>query len=299
MDEIRWTIKERLAPDQATTSVRSLLHDQWLLPDRYIHFLRRRQNVLVNREYRYMNETVTGGDDITMLFNGDEFRTPGANHYVPTADPKITVLYENRDLLVINKPRGQKSHPNEDCETGTVMNDVAGYLGGECFMVHRLDQETSGAMVVAKNPVVVPILNRLISSGKIHREYVAVVKGQLTGEGIFAGPIGGDPVNKCKYKVDGINAKPARTRYHILASNADRSFVRLQLETGRTHQIRVHLADSGHPIVGDPLYGDGDEQGMLLHGIEQRLVLPFSFKNIQIQAPLPPYFLDYLVKYRL
>lgn len=302
MENIRWIIKEQLPEDQAAISLRELLHKQWLLPDRYIHFLRRRHHVLVNGQYQYVNEPVAPGDKLTLLFNGDEFRTPAANNYVPTPMPHLAVLYENRDLLVVNKPRGQKSHPNIQGETGTLMNDVAGYLQGSragAFMVHRLDQETSGAMIVAKNPVVVPVLNRLISNGQIHRKYLAVVTGRLTGAGEFTWPIGNDPADVRKQKVNGVGAKPARTYYQVMASTAAVSLVQLRLGTGRTHQLRVHLAHSGHPIVGDPVYNPLPGPAMLLHGAAQELILPFSFHRKQISAPLPTYFQDYLVKYDL
>lgn len=300
---VRWKIEEVLPAKQPSLSLRALLHQQWLLPNRYIHYLRRRQHVLVNGQYRYVNELVRAGERITLLFNGDEFRNPAANQYVPTADPRLAILFENRDLLVVNKPRGQKSHPNYRGEPGTLMNDVAGYLAGSdagAFMIHRLDQETSGAMIVAKSPVVVPVLNRLISDGEIHRQYLAVVNGTFTGTGSLDWPIGKDENDLRKYRVAGRNAKPARTFYRVLATNGDRTLVRLKLATGRTHQLRVHLAHSGHPIVGDPLYGKDDGQGpMLLHGIAQQLVLPFSFNRIKVQAPLPPYFQNYLLKYKL
>lgn len=302
MEEIRWKIEEPVRIGQGAVSLRELLHDHWLLPDRYIHYLRRRHHVLVDGHYRYMNEQVAEGDRVTLLFNGDEFRHPEANNYRATVNPDLTVLYEDRDLLVIDKPQGEKSHPNESGETGTVMNDVAGYLVGSndgAFMVHRLDQETSGAMIVAKNPVVVPVLNRLISSGQIHRQYLAVVNGQMSGSGVFAGPIGKDLTDVRKYKVNGQHAKPARTYYQVLATANDYSLVRLQLATGRTHQLRVHLAHSGHPIVGDPVYGCDTFPQMLLHGERQRLVRPFSFKRIEVRAPLPPYFHNFLLKYKL
>lgn len=300
--EVRWKIKEVVGAGQGAVSLRELLHTQWLLPDRYIHYLRKRHHVLVDGKYRYMNEQVRAGEKVTLLFNGDEFRRPMANHYQATTNPNLTILYEDRDLVVINKPQGEKSHPNEEGETGTVMNDVAGYLAGcndGAFMVHRLDQETSGAMIVAKNPVVVPILNRLISDGKIHRQYLAVVSGRLTGSGTFNGPIGKDPSDIRKYKVNGQYAKSARTIYQVLASNQEYSLVKLQLATGRTHQLRVHLAHSGHPIVGDPLYSHDNFPQMLLHGERQQLVCPFSFKRIEVQAPLPPYFRNFLLKYNL
>lgn len=301
-DKIRWKIVEQLPTGQSQRSLRSLLHDQWLLPNRYIHFLRCRRHVLLSGRYAYMNTVVASGDQVALFFNGDEFRTPTANDYLPTSAPQVDILFENRDLVVVNKPQGQKSHPNYHGETGTLMNDVAGYLvanGNGAFIVHRLDQETSGAMIVAKNPIVVPVLNRLISSRIIHRCYLAVVAGELAGQGSFTGPIGKDPRDLRKYQVGGENAKPARTDYRVLAQRRGRSLVRLQLATGRTHQLRVHLAHSGHPIIGDPLYGRDNFPHMLLHGSNQQLALPFSFKKIQVTAPLPSYFADYLVKYDL
>lgn len=300
---IRWRLNETLAAGQKPCPLRDLLHHQWLLPDRLIHYLRCRRHVLVNGEYRSVNQLVHAGDRIILLFNGDEFRTPTANRYRPTQAPHLVVLFENRDLLVVNKPRGQKSHPNEAGEGGTVMNDVAGYLAGSgagAYMVHRLDRQTSGAMIVAKNPVVVPILDRLIAQGKIHREYLAVVAGQLTGSGCWRWPIGRNPADPRWRAVNGTHAQPAVTYYQSLAANVHHSLVRLRLATGRTHQLRVHLAYSGHPIVGDPIYNHRPaETGMLLHGAHQQLIIPFALEKREIVAPLPTYFQQYLVKYKL
>lgn len=299
---IRWHLTETLSADQKACSLRDLLHRQWLLPDRLIHYLRRRRHVLVNGQYQTMNVPVHAGDRVDMLFNGDEVRTPAANQYRPTAASHLAVLFENRDLLVVNKPRGQKSHPNIARETGTVMNDVAGYLAGSndgAYMVHRLDLQTSGAMIVAKNPIVVPVLNRLIADGQIHREYAAVVEGRLEGDGCWDWPIGRDPQDPRWRAVNGLHAQPARTYYRNLAAGDQRSLVHLRLATGRTHQLRVHLAHSGHPIVGDPIYNRDSDEQMLLHGTCQRLVLPFTFQKRKIVAPLPTYFEEYLLKYKL
>lgn len=194
----RWQINEKLTDDQETKPLRKLLHDQWLLPSRLIHYLRIRRTVLVNGKYRSMNELVEKNDNIQLLFCGDEIRTPTANDYIPSSQSHLEVLYENRDLLVVNKPRGQKTHPNYHGETGTLMNDVAGYLAHSqknAYMVHRIDLQTSGAVIVAKNPIVVPILNRLISNGQIHRQYLAVVEGEMAQSGKFDWAIGCNPEN--------------------------------------------------------------------------------------------------------
>ena len=300
--KIRWHLTEILPAGQPPRSLRDLLHQQWLLPDRLIHYLRRRQHVLINGRYQPVNEMVHAGDRVDLFFAGDEVRTPTANDYRPTPDPRLAVLFENRDLLVVNKPRGQKSHPNQAGESGTVMNDVAGYLAGSAdgaYMVHRLDLQTSGALIVAKNPIVVPVLNRLIAEGQIHREYLAVVEGRLTGAGAWDWPIGRNPADPRWRAVNGRHAQPARTYYQSLAANDQRSLVRLRLATGRTHQLRVHLAHSGHPIVGDPIYNRDSPEQMLLHGVRQQLVIPFSFQKREIVAPLPTYFQKYLVKYKL
>lgn len=299
MVNYQWQIQEQLAANQPVLSIRELLQQQWLLPKRFVHYLRSRRQVLVNGKYHSMNTAIHPGDQVVLQFRGDEFRHPGNNQYIPTNNPKLDVLYENRDLLVVNKPRGQKSHPNETGETGTLMNDVVGYLHHQAYMVHRIDLQTSGAVIVAKNPVVVPILDRLISLGKIHREYLALVEGQIKGSGEWDWPIGNDPSDIRKRKVNGEHSQRAQTFYQTVKSNSEYSLVDLKLGTGRTHQLRVHLEYSGHPIVGDPIYNPSSSAKMYLHGYKQRLVVPFSNQKITITAPLPDYFSQDLVKYHL
>lgn len=296
---IKWQITEKLAEDQVTMSLRDLLAKQWLLPSRFIHFLRVKHHVLVNGHYQYMNQMVNTGDKIDLQFTGEEFRTANS-HYLASPNAHLRVLFENRDLLVADKPAGQKSHPNQPLENNTLMNDAQAYLqrqGTNAYMVHRIDQATSGAVIVAKNPIVVPVLDRLISMGQIHRRYLAVVHGQLAKQkGHFDWEIGKDPNDRRKRKVDGVQAQFASTKYEQLASDGQFTLVKLKLLTGRTHQIRVHLAHSGHPIVGDPLYSTDPHGPMLLHGYRQNLVLPFKMTAYQVSDPLPPYFPESLLK---
>lgn len=305
MMEARWVIREELAAQQARGSLRQLLEKQWLLPRHLVHSLRSRRQVFLNGRYQPMNTPVRPGDQVTLNFFGDEFRTAESS-YVPTLSPRLSILYENRDLLVINKPAGQKSHPNYRGETGTLMNDAAGYLKATApqsaaYMVHRIDQQTSGAMIVAKNPVVVPILDRLISSGRIHRHYLAVVAGKLQpASGHFDWPIGRDPADRRKRMVNGTQAQPALTYYQLVDSNDRASLVRLRLATGRTHQIRVHLAHAGHPLLGDPLYNPASPtERLMLHGDALRLVLPFSMQPLLIHAPLSRFFQQKLINFAL
>lgn len=295
----RWQLTETVGADQGGQLLRSLLQTTWLLPKRLVHYLRVRQNVLVNGQYQPMNHVIQTGDELQLSFIGDEFRTPDANRYVPTRHPHLAVLYENRDIMVVNKPRGQKTHPNEDGETGTLMNDAAGYLDGTAYMVHRIDKQTSGAVIIAKDPVVVPILDRLIATGRIHRQYLAVVEGELRGHGQWRWPIGDDPTDPWRRQVNGVNAQTAVTNYQTIATGHGHTLVRLILATGRTHQLRVHLAHSGHPIVGDPIYNPQSPAEMLLHADRQQLVVPFTMQNLVVQAPLPDYFTQTLVEYNL
>ncbi|WP_367341338.1 RluA family pseudouridine synthase [Limosilactobacillus sp.] len=303
--KVRWTIDEQLSQQQQQITLRDLLQKQWLLPRRFVHFLRIGRRVLLNDHYQSMNAVVHPGDHVQLNFLGNEFRT-ATSSYVPSTDPRLNILYENRDLLVVNKPAGQKSHPNYDGEPGTLMNDVAGYLkqsssSSAAYMVHRLDQQTSGAMIVAKNPVVVPILDRLISSGQIHRYYLAIVEGSLSPDsGRFSWPIGRDPEDKRKRMVDGTHAQHALTNYQVLSLGTRASLVKLRLATGRTHQIRVHLAHSGHPLVGDPLYNPASPvKRLMLHGYALRLVLPFSMQTLAIHAPTPRFFKQKLIDFDL
>lgn len=298
----KWHLKETVPILDRPRTLRELLEQQWLLPHRLVHYLRIRENVQLNGAYQPMNTLVTAGDRVDLWFMGDEFRT-GESSYIVDSSRTVPVLFENEDLVVVNKPAGIKSHPNRSDETGTLMNFVAAYLaqqGAQPYMVHRIDQETSGAVIVAKNPVVVPILDRLISRHQIHRQYLAITSGFLTpAKGIIALPIGRDVDDPRKRRVNGEAAQSARTHYQVVAQHDNMSLVALQLETGRTHQIRVHLAASGAPIVGDPLYNDQIAERMLLHGAVLTLVVPFTQQKLVIKAPNPRYFEESIVKWHL
>ena len=255
-----------------------------LIPRKWRHYLRTEHQILINGTYHYFNQMVFPDDKIELWLKHIE----SSQNTYPASGQMPEVIYEDQNLLIINKPAGQKTHPNLS-ETNTALNDCATYLGYSPFIVHRLDMLTSGLLLVAKNPAVVPILNRQLSSKIFHREYLAVVNmtKPIADTGIINLPLGRDPLDKRKREIvaDGLKAI---THYQILKCFSNNTaLIKLDLETGRTHQIRVHLAAIGCPIVGDPLYNPNFVNKEYLHltAYKVSLLLPFSFKELKVNLP--------------
>lgn len=261
-------------------SVSELLQ-KLLIPRKWRHYLRKKQNVKINGEYRYFNQLVYPGDKIALKLDFVESQQQS----YPSSGRLPKIVYEDDDLLVIDKPKGQKTHPNL-FETDTALNDCTTYLKQSPYIVHRLDMLTGGLLLVAKNPAVVPILNRELTTKIFHREYIATVDNanKLKEKGTINFPIGQDPNDQRKRMVrtDGLKSI---THYEILQKNTDNTAqVKLTLETGRTHQIRVHLAALGTPIVGDPLYNPNfkEDEELQLKAYQMSLIKPYSFDRIHI-----------------
>lgn len=289
-----WTYHIKLDQSYSAETLRELLQKTWWLSRKVVHFLRTERRVLVNHQYQPVSTIVHEGDLISLSFKESDFSTP-----LPPFDPDPSqspeVLFENDDLLVVNKPAGIKTHANQPHELGSMINFLQAYFAkkdANAYNVHRLDQWTSGALLVAKNPVVVPVLSRQISQKLIQRTYLCVVEGHLTNDtGTITLPIGLDPDDQRKRQVNGPNAQPAVTHYQVIRKFSERTLLRVQLATGRTHQIRVHLAALGHPIVGDPLYNSlADKAPMRLHSWQVKFPLPFSQSWQTVTAPVPDYF---------
>ncbi|ALS02649.1 RNA pseudouridine synthase [Enterococcus silesiacus] len=263
-------------------TVRELLEQEWLVPRKVRHFLRTRKNVVVNGEPALFHFSVRSGDTITLQFEPEDYPIPTI---LLGNKANIDVLFEDEHLIILNKPIGMKTHPNQPDENDTLLNHLAAYLVPKNqipYVVHRLDKETSGAILFAKNPFVLPILGRLLESKQIYRRYQAVVSGHLKESLTIRKKIGRDRHDRRKRVVDERHGDMAITHVDIASyvKKTNQTTVYCVLETGRTHQIRVHLASIGHPIVGDPLYHPKPNGRLMLHAYELHLFHPFTGEAI-------------------
>lgn len=274
----------QLPTSQKPLSLADLLEKQWLVPRKVRHLLRMRKNCLVNGAVAEFHQIVQAGDTLTVILEEADY------NYQPLQlgqAKNVKVLYEDSHLIVVDKPAGIKTHPNEPGEKGTLMNDLAAYLApsqSRPYVVHRLDQETSGTLLFAKNPLVLPLLSRLLEEKQIYRRYQALVKGEISRDLTITKKIGRDRHNRRKRVIDPRGGQIAVTHVEVFSHTPKESRIFCILETGRTHQIRVHLAALGHPIIGDPLYGKQTAPRLMLHAYQMSLKHPFTEETIEITA---------------
>lgn len=220
----------------------------------------------------------------------------------------LDIVYEDSDLLVVNKPKGMVVHPAPGNYTGTLVNALLAYCGDTLSgingvirpgIVHRIDKDTSGLLIVAKNDFAHKKLAEQIKVHSFTRIYEAVVHGGLKeDDGTVDAPIGRHPVDRKKMAVTEKNSRNAVTHYHVLARYQGFTQVRLKLETGRTHQIRVHMAYLGHPVAGDLVYGPKKPapglHGQCLHARMIGFVHPRTGEYLEFTSDLPEYFTQFL-----
>ncbi len=225
----------------------------------------------------------------------------------PQAIP-LSIVYEDAHLLVVDKPKGMVVHPAPGNADGTLVNAVLYHCGGSLSgiggelrpgIVHRIDKDTSGLLVVAKDDGTHTGLAGQLSNHSMVREYQAVVCGRLKEEaGFVDAPIGRSRKSRIKMEIDGIAAKNAYTSYTLVRCYSQYAHVALRLKTGRTHQIRVHMASIGHPVAGDPLYGPPKPpvklNGQCLHAGLLGFVHPISGEQMLFSSALPAYFTGFL-----
>ena len=216
-------------------------------------------------------------------------------------DIPLNIVYEDNDLLVVNKPKGMVVHPAPGHYTGTLVNalmfhckDSLSGINGiiRPGIVHRIDKDTSGLLIVAKNDNAHNGLAAQIKSHSFTRRYEAVVLGGISENGTVNAPIARHKIDRKKMAVTP-DGREAITHYEVIENYSKYTHLRLTLETGRTHQIRVHTAYIGHPIAGDPVYGDGRPkwlEGQCLHAREIGFIHPITGKELLFTSPLPEYF---------
>jgi len=222
-------------------------------------------------------------------------------------DIDIEVVYEDEDLLVVNKPQGMVVHPAHGNYSGTLVNGLLNRCDGlsgingviRPGIVHRIDKDTSGVIIVAKTNEAHMDLSRQLKEHSIKRKYIALLEGRLKEEkGIINAPIGRDPKDRKRMAVVSKNSKNAITHYKVLEYFEANTLIEATLETGRTHQIRVHMTYIGHPVVGDPVYGYKKQkfklEGQLLHAGLIGFAHPRTGEYMEFTAPLPEYFKNIL-----
>ena len=227
-------------------------------------------------------------------------------------DIALDIVYEDSHLLVVNKPKGMVVHPAPGNPDGTLVNALLYHCRGNLSgvggairpgIVHRIDKDTSGLLVVAKDDATHKGLSEQMAVHDIHRVYHAVVYGNLKeDQGTVCAPIGRDPRDRKKMSVARVNGKDATTHWQVLERFGNFTYIACRLETGRTHQIRVHMAYIGHPLAGDPVYGPRAViktlEGQCLHAKELGFIHPITGQPLRFDSELPAYFQDYLTRLR-
>lgn len=291
------TISYTLPPEQDGATVRHILKAGLHVSSHAISRLTRTENgIRVNGKH---------ARTVDLLHTGDVLEVETGDHRPPRVRPTpgpwpLPIVWEDGHLLVANKPAGMTAHASNFLpDTPTVAGALAWQRGTDFVFhpVNRLDKGTTGLMVVAKSGYVHDLLRRALHTDRFRREYMAVCLGcPAPLRGMIDAPIGRDErsaIRRC-VRPDGA---PARTHYEVLGQGAGMSLLRLLPETGRTHQIRVHMAHIGHPLLGDEVYGKSPEKGLTgqcLHARELKFVHPRTLESIHLTTELPEYFTQVL-----
>lgn len=254
--------------------------------------------VFVNEKIQKANYRVSAEDTVSVTI-------PKAQEIeiLPENIP-LDILYEDDDVLVVNKPKGMVVHPSAGHYSGTLVNAVMYHCHDSLSgingtirpgIVHRIDMDTTGALIVCKNDNAHIKIAEQIKEHSVTRRYRGIVNGVVKQDsGTIEGAIGRHPVERKKMAINEKNGKLAITHYQVLERFSNHTYMEFELETGRTHQIRVHMASIGHPLLGDTLYGSGKNpyhlQGQTLHAMVIGFIHPSTETYVEVEAPLPEYF---------
>lgn len=301
MDKFCFTITEELESERIDKCL-SMLIDS--LSRSFIQKLIKEEGVLADGKPVKANYRVKAEDEIV-------FELPDSVE--PDIEPEnipLEILYEDQDVIVVNKPKGMVVHPAAGHYSDTLVNALLYHCKGSLSgingvmrpgIVHRIDKDTTGSVIACKNDAAHESIAAQLKEHSIKRVYHAIVVGELKEDtGTIDKPIGRHPTERKKMAVNEKNGKHAVTHYHVLQRFRGYTYVECVLETGRTHQIRVHMASIGHPLLGDEVYGRSkcpfSLQGQTLHAKTLGFVHPRSMEYVETDAPLPEYFVKLLEK---
>ena len=250
-------------------TIQSFLKQQQYSSQVITHLKRTPDGICRNGVWARVHEVLQSGDLLTISI----VEETSSEHIVPVPLP-FPIVYEDEDLLVINKPSGMPIHPSQGNYENTLANAAAYYFASQNIpftyrCINRLDRDTTGLLIIAKHMYSASLLSNMVARREIHREYLAAATGLVEESGMIEAPIGranGSTIERC---VDFAHGDYACTHFHRLAYQNGYSLVSLKLETGRTHQIRVHFSSIGHPLVGDPMYGANPRLSQAL-GLERQ-----------------------------
>lgn len=278
--------------------------DKWIssaLPDlsrSYIQKCIKSDDLLVNGKPQKASYRLRVDDEI--VFHIPEAVEPD----IAAENISLDILYEDADVLVVNKPKGMVVHPAPGHYSGTLVNAVMYHCKGNLSgingvlrpgIVHRIDRDTTGSLIICKNDHAHNVIAAQLKEHSITRKYRAIVCGVIASDhGTVQAPIGRDPKERKRMAVNEINGKPAVTHYKVLQRFKGYTYIECQLETGRTHQIRVHMASIGYPLLGDEVYGSRKSfhrtEGQTLHAMVIGFMHPSTGGYTEVTAPLPEYF---------
>ena len=295
MSQIRLEADESYMDERLDKFLSAVLPDQ---SRSYLQKIIKDGSVLVNGKAQKASYRMEDQDEV--LVDLPELKEPE----IEAENIPLDILYEDDDLLMVNKPKGMVVHPSAGHLTGTLVNAVMYHCKDRLSgingvmrpgIVHRIDMDTTGVLVICKNDKAHNHVAAQLKEHSITRKYRAIVHGVIKEEeGTVDAPIGRHPVERKKMAAGVKNGKRAVTHYRVLKRFRNHTYIECQLETGRTHQIRVHMASIGHPLLGDTVYGPAKNplhlQGQTLHAQVLGLIHPSTGEYLEVEAPLPEYF---------
>ena len=295
MDKFLFQITEEMEDERIDKCVSAFIDS---LSRSFIQKMIKEECVMVNGKPVKGSYRVKDGDEV-------EFELPESAE--PDIEPEnipLDILYEDKDVIVVNKPKGMVVHPAAGHYSNTLVNALIYHCGKELSgingvmrpgIVHRIDMDTTGSIIVCKNDKAHNCIAEQLKEHSINRRYHAICYGVLKeDEGVIDKPVGRHPTERRKMAVNERNGKHAVTHYRVLQRFEGYTYIECVLETGRTHQIRVHMASIGHPLVGDEVYSNRKcpfkLQGQTLHAKTLGFIHPSTGEYIEVNAPLPEYF---------